>query len=244
MQNTIQQVLDECSALWGKIKEYLCKVCSSESDEKNMISEHLFHKFKLVKSNNLLFDNDIDSIQRAYDKILKIDELDSFLININDDTKQIYQKNLENYKKSIMNMKEKLIPGKIDKEDWSEEYSSRFLDILDKDFINKFIDSIYRALKNNPSNTNETIIQFLTVINNYLQNIFIYTDYSDEILSDPLQDKILDYTQKQVFPASEKNTKSYEIERLCYFLNYRQDDGKTDRKWIKAKINVYIKETK
>jgi hypothetical protein len=239
---------------------YSPKICKWLEKGKNLLKriipqtpppepQRLIEYFEIEKHETVLFENKLDRemINRAFQKIQNISELEKLLedpSNQNDDAK-ILKIHLNKYREEIDLVKSKIVPGKIDTDEISTVYSEKLADLLEKRFLNKIIDSIYRG--QNAGKYDAMYRELLVLTNKYLHSIGVYTMPAHSFIEgEKLADEKLSFidlrTSKTMQAEEDELIKT--VERLPYFLNYFDANNRADTLIIKGYLIIhrYIEE--
>ncbi len=188
------------------------------------VPELTIKNFQLQKNNQPLFTN-----SAAADKVLttieNLSEIISFLKNSKFNKKDNFIRLIKNYQNNIQKFADKVRRGKFDEENFSEEVSNAFFDVLKKYFLATLPVSIYRGKNENL----EFYSEFLSKVNKYLAACHVYTEFIEP-------KKIMQRSDLEKMEIVKKDTAQKtedklidEVERLPYFLDYLTDDEEIER---------------
>lgn len=216
---------------------------SNEVSQKISKEKECVSYFIIENKNIIPFDfTDEDEGICAINKAKNIDPVINFLKESNNSNKDIYLKILENFKKKlskiISNMEDEVLDT-ID-EETCENWTNDFFDVVEKFFIDKIMVSIYRTLINSYEDkpTFNFFKEFLLKINNYLNEngIYTYKIYPNEKLKDE------DFNYVDLIASETNNNKEHnlikEIEKLPYFIDYKDEYG--EKEILNSKGKVYV----
>lgn len=199
----------------------------SESDKVNI------DYFRLKTTENVLFEQHNEKIQKSFLKVKDIKNIKQFL-EVNDfDEKEIFIKIIDKYEKELNKLISKIDLDEDD-EEISEIITDKFFANLEKNFINKFMVSIYRGMDKNK----DTYKLFIGEVNTYLSNCNVYTRdvYSNHIVQNKDYEDM--NIQSKKVDDEKLNNLIEEVEMLPYYINYLNDMGDKETMTIRGKITV------
>ena len=203
--------------------------------------KELIEYFEIKDSYNgkILFDRR-RNIDDAYKKINNLDCIESYLNrNSSHKTSEIYLKNIINYKKKISLLKEKNPPGKIDEDEFSEILTGKFVKILDTNFIDKFIYSIYNGSVNGLTSYYE---ELLDKVKKYLESLYVFSAEAKHFEANKsISENLLEKVNITPNKTSDKkmHNKIKKTEQLPYFLHCKDEDGDIKKLFIKGRLTIY-----
>ncbi len=182
----------------------------------------------------------------TYDKIhnLFIEGLKPIKKFLKDESKsESYLKQMEQYKKSLEKIKEKINLKKIDEEEYSEEVTKKYLDIVERDYI-KILISVTRGRK---IKNEKFYVKFEDLLENYLKSLHIEKLNAKIVEGKKMTNDDynygnivgVSYTEKENLDKTIK-----EIENTPYKIKFYDEDEEVQEYIIKSRIHIMKKKEK
>lgn len=203
-----------------KLDERLKKLESSQPSETKPLTIRDFH---IDKTNAVLLGNKADFAQISAVVLGKLEDLTDFLNNAPED-KKVFLRQLDNYRKNLSKFLDKVKSNKFDADNFSEEATEAFFNVLKNYFLAVVPVAIFRGAKGDP----KFFADFLKKVNAYLKACGVYTKLVEPkscLSTDMLE--FMDVVRKDTTQPAQDNLID-EVERPAYFLDYLNDDGKTE----------------
>jgi len=172
-------------------------------------------------------------------KLKNISKITNVLQSFDNEDSVILQKNLQSYLDRIEKTEKLIKLGKIEESELSEKLTDQFINIVERSFVYKIIDSIYRAMAVNKLPDMYTAL--LKAINEYLEQLSIYTFDSNDIqLGKKLSDSYLDYYNIETFNVSTESEHGNvrEIQLLAYYVPFLNENNEADQYWIRGRVII------
>ena len=190
--------------------------------------------FQIKKSDAPLFGNNPADAQKTLAVIENLSGITAFLESSRSDKKSSFIRQLEIYRKNLGKFSDRIKRGKFDKDNFSEEATDAFFNVLSKYFLAALPVAILRGGKEDPKFYGE----LLTKINEYLSSCRVYTEFVEpKKLVTTNQLEFMDVVKKDTASSAEDKFID-EVERLPYFVDYLTDDGETERFCSEGKMVV------
>jgi sulfur relay (sulfurtransferase) DsrF/TusC family protein len=207
----------------------------------NTNRSHIIDKFNVKRNNNMLylFDNNFNTVSTNLKKLKNISKITNVLQSFDNEDSVILQKNLQSYLDRIEKTEKLIKLGKIEESELSEKLTDQFINIVERSFVYKIIDSIYRAMAVNKLPDMYTAL--LKAINEYLEQLSIYTFDSNDIqLGKKLSDSYLDYYNIETFNVSTESEHGNvrEIQLLAYYVPFLNENNEADQYWIRGRVII------
>jgi hypothetical protein len=195
--------------------------------------------FEIPKHSVCLFDYNSD-FSEIIKKIKAINNIKDFLAKNECKESQIFLKNLKQYMIKIDKFEKKYKDNSLDEDEYSEELSSIFIKIIQRNFFDKLILSCYRGL-NYDKHKKNFYLKLITYLMNYLKNINIYSDNYDKYITGQKYPYNMEFVDISISKTTEtdKHETIKEVEMLPYFLNYFDENEEIDKYNIQGKMTIF-----
>ena len=190
--------------------------------------------FQIQKKNSVLFDN-AANFEKSLAVIENLSGITSFLENAPVDKKESFNRIIKVYRQNLGKFIEKIRRKKFDADNFSEEVSEKFFDVLKKYFLAAIPVAIYRGRKENPKFYKD----FLAKINEYLAACHVYSELVEPkkpITSNQIE--LMNIVKKDTSLRGEDKIID-EVEQLPYLLDYLSEGGDVERYCSEGKLILF-----
>ena len=242
---TQQKIIAEYDALNKKIEAQQKIIADFDARIKNLerkistptpppIIPLTIRDFQIQKKNSVLFDN-AANFEKSLAVIENLSGITSFLENAPVDKKESFNRIIKVYRQNLGKFIEKIRRKKFDADNFSEEVSEKFFDVLKKYFLAAIPVAIYRGRKENPKFYKD----FLAKINEYLAACHVYSELVEPkkpITSNQIE--LMNIVKKDTSLRGEDKIID-EVEQLPYLLDYLSEGGDVERYCSEGKLILF-----